>query len=769
MLKELQPTSKDVEVQETAFSVDVLGRYIHNTWDEVISNGGAPFDVIVIGAGMFGAYCAEKIYRQGADANLRVLVLEAGSFLVSEHVQNLARVGLNAAGPILGKDDTGKPRERVWGLPWRSNTAFPGLAYCLGGRSLYWGGWAPRLTDADLAQWPTEVADYLKQFYKIAEIDTGVDETTDYISGPLYDVLIQRFKDVQPSVPTVDEVVAAPLAVQGKAPASGLFSFDKYSSAPILVDAIREAAGRPDSSRRLFLVPKAHVVKLLTNGGLVTQIELQVNGQQQFLSTPNQISANCAVVIASGTIETTRLALESFPTALMGRNLMGHLRSNTTVRIKRTALTTNPADLPNKLEAAALLVRGSTPQGRYHLQVTAAAVSGQNPEEVMFRMIPDIELLGNILANQNSEWIVITLRGIGEMLGDRQASPQSAATSWMDLSPFERDEFGLRRAWVNLVSTQQDNELWGVMDKAALDLALKLAKDDPSNIEYLYDGKWNKTPPPAGKVQDKLGTTHHEAGTLWMGEGHDAAKSVTNADGRFHHVGNAYVAGPAIFPTLGSANPALTGLTLAYRTAGAIVREFAPQVETGFTTLFDGTLTGWQMAGSGKFNVAAKNVLESEGGIGVLWYTQEQFGNFVLKADWRASDINDNSGIFLRFPALSNNDPANDWKLAADKGYEVQIDDRGFNPDTNATGDPLHQTGAIYTFAPSSKIASKPVGQWNTFEIEVSDASINVKLNNEIVTSFAGDGSRPSVGHIGLQNHHTGSRVQFRNIRIKKL
>lgn len=41
-------------------------------------------------------------------------------------------------------------RELVWGLPWRGNVEFPGLAYCLDGKSLYWGGWCPRLTAADL-------------------------------------------------------------------------------------------------------------------------------------------------------------------------------------------------------------------------------------------------------------------------------------------------------------------------------------------------------------------------------------------------------------------------------------------------------------------------------------------------------------------------------------------------------------------------------------------------------------------------------------------
>src|SRR5215207_4309745 len=108
-----------VAVQDTDFSQDALGRYICNTWDEATQNGGVAFDAIVIGAGMFGAYCAEKIYRH---ANVRVLVLDAGSFLVSEHVQNLSRIGLNAAGAIQVASNAQDPgtRERVWKSPWRS-------------------------------------------------------------------------------------------------------------------------------------------------------------------------------------------------------------------------------------------------------------------------------------------------------------------------------------------------------------------------------------------------------------------------------------------------------------------------------------------------------------------------------------------------------------------------------------------------------------------------------------------------------------------------
>ncbi len=110
MIRNLQEGSIPVEVQETTFSIDVLGRYICNTYEEAANNGGFPFDAVVIGAGMYGAYIAEKIYRQG-QGNLRVLVLEAGSLLVTEHIQNLSRIGLNAAGPVTV--DPGTPRERA--------------------------------------------------------------------------------------------------------------------------------------------------------------------------------------------------------------------------------------------------------------------------------------------------------------------------------------------------------------------------------------------------------------------------------------------------------------------------------------------------------------------------------------------------------------------------------------------------------------------------------------------------------------------------------
>lgn len=787
MLNRLQDSGSPIAVQDTTLSLDVLGRFICNTWDEATNNGGVQFDAIVIGSGMFGAYCAEKIYRH---ANLRVLVLEAGPFLVSEHVQNLARIGLNVAGAAAVPDDTKDPgtKEQVWGIPWRSQVAFPGLAYCVGGRSLYWGGWSPRLVAADLLKWPPEVAAFLQSAtgkgdeYEKTERETGVFDKTDYISGPLNDDLKKKTASAFPKVKNLDSIEDAPLAVQASPPASGLFSFDKYSSAPILTDAIRQDTGNPDWRRRLFLVTRAHVTRLIVTNGSVTGLEVRVNGQQKSLTIPS----SCAVVLAAGTIESTRLAMQSFPTPLLGRNLMAHLRSNTIVRVKRSAF--NPA-LPTRLEAAALLVRGSSAQGRFHFQVTAAAVTGSNSETDMWRMIPDIDLVDQTLSSQSADWIVVTLRGIGEMTGSQDpllTKRTGSFPNWVDLSN-QTDEFGQQRAWVNLVAGVPEMQLWKTMDDAALALALKLANDDPNSIQYFYKdsfmndgndpGSWHKAPPPPSpnnsptdpqnKVRDGLGTTHHEAGTLWIGT--DPNTSVTDVDGRFHHIANTYVAGPAVFPAIGSANPSLTALSLARKTASAIVKRSLP-VEPGFVPLGTGGLAGWQMAGFGGFIELGANIIETVDGIGLLWFTRQQFTNFVLRVDWRASFPDDNSGVFIRFPALGNTDPANDWKVAVDNGYEIQIDDTGKNPDVipNTFGDPLHITGSVYKLAPAAKLASKPLGQWNAYEITAQGKTITVVLNGQQVSQLVNANRSPS-GFIGLQNHHFGSRVQFRNIRIKTL
>src|SRR5262245_47761431 len=711
MLPRLNPDPNAlVDVQQTTLSHEFLGRWECSTWDEVRNNGGDPFDIVVICAGMFGGYIADKLYRRAENIGLRVLVVDAGAFLLPTHVQNLPRLTLT--GPteqvVAANTQDPGPQNLVWGHPWHSNQAFPGLAYCVGGRSLYWGGWSPRLTAADLgprpadqAPWPTDAANYLLANYEAVETEMGVRPTTDYISGSLFEKLSARFASVISAGQLVEE---APLAVQGKAPESGLFPFDKYSSAYLLFDAIREDIGRRwrnniDAWRRLMLLPRTQVVSLKASGNRVTELELRVNDQQQFLRPP-LISPDCTVVLAASTIESTRLALDSLPAPAMGANRMGsnlmaHLRSDIIARIRRSAIPGLPAQ-PTALEIAALLVRGATSDGHeYHLQVTASA--GPSSDANLFTAVPDLDLLDALRANQDPGWIAITLRAIGQMIGQPSAQPgdtkKSRSTPAWQSSP----RTGTARAWVNLDPSDADTTDWKEMEDAAVALA-KAVAGSPADIQNI---KVNR---------NQIGTTHHEAGTLWMGA---PGASVTDTFGKFHHVANAYVAGPALFPVIGSANPSLTATTLARRTTDAIVTSRTIAPNPAFKPLFTGSRQGWQMAGGGDFLTIFGSILEARPGppsLGLLWYTREMFRNFVLKVDWlsfnpKTNSTNmppstDNSGILIRFPALNASDPANDWMLASNKGYEIQIDDMGYNPDPVSPNlfTPLHKTGTLFAF-----------------------------------------------------------------------
>ncbi|HEX9466373.1 MAG TPA: DUF1080 domain-containing protein [Alphaproteobacteria bacterium] len=181
-----------------------------------------------------------------------------------------------------------------------------------------------------------------------------------------------------------------------------------------------------------------------------------------------------------------------------------------------------------------------------------------------------------------------------------------------------------------------------------------------------------------------------------------------------------------------------------------------------YKSLLTPELTGWRMAGAGGFS-PKEDWIESFGGPGILWYADQEFADFVLRVRWRLVDGHDNSGVFIRIPAL-----ANDIQPAIDEGYEIQIDDRGVDPATETLDSPLHRTGAIYGLAPAIANASAPVGIWNDFEIAAQGPSIEVTLN-DVPVSRLEHGRRRSSGHIGLQAHHDGSRVQFQLCEIRVL
>jgi hypothetical protein len=195
-------------------------------------------------------------------------------------------------------------------------------------------------------------------------------------------------------------------------------------------------------------------------------------------------------------------------------------------------------------------------------------------------------------------------------------------------------------------------------------------------------------------------------------------------------------------------------------------------------TLFDGALTpDWRMStiinqpghdDPGGFDVEAGALVARPGtDIGLLWHTVPAPPDFELELEWRTTALDDNSGVFVRFPDLDSMGYDNTAFVAAHFGFEIQIDATG-HPD----GAPQHTTGAIYDIADQdfTLVPARSVGEWNLYRIRVIDQVYTVVLNGVQVTRFVNpDAARglAAPAFIGIQTH-TGN-VGFRAIRIRPL
>ncbi len=861
--------------ESTHFTRDAQGRYICNTFDEAVEStkktervdgqhrpDARPFDIVIIGGGTFGAVEAHKLFSNDKLRRHRILVLEGGPFLVPEHTQNMPDIGLGNGDKThlatliqLGKkarngdqqaqDELRDISKEVWGLPWHSKHKFPGLAYCLAGRSLYWGGWSPQLLDEEMtAAWPSSVVAELKnQYFREASDQIGTTSTNDYVFGDLqkawreqlaggYNTIrhaisleelpnhpgvmyadgavtrnqLLEMLDLKSSELSDDELkdllkLEAPLAVQSKPVRSGTFPINKFSAMPLLIQAARHAqsdSGGDDVRKRLMVVPNCHVIRMHHSGDRVTTIETS-NGDIQ-------LPDNGKVIIALGTVESARLAKVSFGDLAgqdqIGQNLMAHLRSNIHLRVPRAAIS---EALASELQAAGLFVKcrfqypGTNKAGTFHLQLTAAGrgLEGQRYSEELNRTIPDLDTL-EVFEQATDSTIVITVRGIGEMTPD---NPDSHVT--LDQNPAQVDEYGVRRGYVSLKPSSMDLDLWNAMDDASNDVAEIFINGH--HFDLLNLGENGRNLPPNTKLKDVLpyvlsdnknnpkrrdgmGTTHHEAGTLRMG-------TVTDSNGRFHNLSNAYAVGPALFPTIGSPNPMLTGVAMCRQLADHLIPPHLtpPPASGGLPPLLDSneaTRSLWDFVGVGNMHIEESTLfLTGKSGELGFAYPQAPLGeNFRLVCDFMIGSKLTNSGVFFgswdpNRPVPDRNDPSRAYAyenrawVPVHTGFEVQIDELA-QPD----GQDKHRTGAIYDIpvgigAGRQQYDRGPElvpGHWHHLEIVVEGNYIRVLIDNSQTSNFTnndhyrGRASDPGNdvfgGFVGFQAH-TGT-IAFANIAV---
>jgi len=205
--------------------------------------------------------------------------------------------------------------------------------------------------------------------------------------------------------------------------------------------------------------------------------------------------------------------------------------------------------------------------------------------------------------------------------------------------------------------------------------------------------------------------------------------------------------------------------------ASYVIPATAQDLSEWQTILSYETQTGWQQLGPGRF-VVEDSLLRTEGGMGLYWFTERPFRNAVLRVVYR-NPGGTNSGVFIRIP-----EPPEDVWTPVNRGYEVQIDDRG---------DDYHVTGVLYSMTKARARPSRP-DEWNTMEITLDGPRTVVQVNGVVVTDYIeGDpikkkpwwqfwkiwepkrGPRPIEGYVGLQNHGSKDRVEFREVSFREI
>jgi hypothetical protein len=193
--------------------------------------------------------------------------------------------------------------------------------------------------------------------------------------------------------------------------------------------------------------------------------------------------------------------------------------------------------------------------------------------------------------------------------------------------------------------------------------------------------------------------------------------------------------------------------------------------QDGWEPLFDGqTLKGWRAAENPSSFRVVDGSIAADGLRAHLFYVGDgpkaEFKNFEFSAEVMTRP-GANSGIYFHTELQDEGFPA--------KGFEAQID--------NSAGPlagylELKKTGSLYGIRNQYK-ATVGDNQWFTMFIAVRGKRIEIRVNDVLLVDYLEPAEpvvpsdrkarRISGGTFGLQCHDPGSKVFFRNLRVRRL
>jgi hypothetical protein len=203
-------------------------------------------------------------------------------------------------------------------------------------------------------------------------------------------------------------------------------------------------------------------------------------------------------------------------------------------------------------------------------------------------------------------------------------------------------------------------------------------------------------------------------------------------------------------------------LTIAAMLAtGVLAAEKKEKADDGWISIFDGkSLSGWTASENKDSCKVEDGKIVVKGPRSHLFYTGKvkdaNFKNFEFSADV-LTHPKANSGIYFHTKFQKAGWPG--------KGYEAQVN--------NTHGDPK-KTGGLYNVKDVFKATAQD-NKWFNYHIIVNGKRIIVKIDGQTTVDYTepADLKRPgrqlSSGTFAFQAHDPGSRVEYKNIKVKLL
>jgi len=494
------------------------------------------FDYVVVGAGAYGTSFAHKVLE--LDDKARVLVIEKGTYLIPEHIQNLppAYVKLNQEAGIEPWKNVGEK-----GLHF-----MPQIPY-VGGRALFWNAWIPQPNLEELIDWPQDaidnlrfywnyVGDFVGRRYSLTAPGNDNQNLTEFVRH----ILFEGLDEIDTSFMLISPAELDSAMATGQRTSKN--EFTKFAPIQVLVSDLQKYGDR------LSVVIDAEVTKLNESNGDVYSIE----------TTQGILNIGSALVLlACNTLEAAFIGSRSFPEhKLIGKNLSGHMRSWLALRVPRNS--NYASALTDDLQVTGFYLPGRSSKNGRLLHTHISLVHNPNPSrdiDILYKTLPDASSEKAVNTYSDPDYVVIMLHTMGEFLGERNAD------SWNYVRVNSKGQ--------NLVCIELqdvDKEFWNEMDSTTYQIADVLS--DGNKIQYqAVDGSWSDSKPSTLRAEGFV----HEAGTFWMGD--DASTSVTDFKGKLYGFSNLYAVGSMTFPRTGSFNPTLTGIAQCFVLASHLTKK----------------------------------------------------------------------------------------------------------------------------------------------------------------------------------------------------